>query len=118
LNRTILVVEDNADVREMLLLYLTDEGFPVITAEDGQQALSLIERSPPDLIITDIHMPNLNGVELIRRLREQSSNVPIVVTSAFDSGRIEEAMKAGANRSAHKPTELGSLLITIKELLH
>ena len=105
--------------REMLSFFLTGEGYSVITAEDGQQALGLIGLAPPDLIITDIQMPNLNGIELIKRLRgqSQSSTVPIVVMSALGSGVVSEAIKAGANQSTPKPMQLEALLGLIQQLL-
>ena len=117
--KTILVVEDNSDAREMLSLVLTREGFSVITAEDGLQALSLLRHPPPDLIVTDIQMPNLDGVELIRRVREQSRlrSVPILVMSAFGSGQVADAISAGADLSTPKPMRLDSLLSVINELL-
>ena len=119
MQKTILVAEDNPDAREMLSFILTGEGFSVITAEDGQQALDLIGRAPPDLVITDIQMPNLNGIELIKRLRgqSQSSRVPIVVMSALGSGVVSEAIKAGANQSTPKPMQLEALLGLIQQLL-
>jgi CheY-like chemotaxis protein len=117
--KTILVAEDNPDAREMLSFILAGEGFSVITAEDGQQALNLIGRAPPDLIITDIQMPNLNGIELIKRLRAQShlNRVPIVVMSAVGSGVVSEAINAGANQSTPKPMQLEALLDLIRQLL-
>ena len=91
----------------------------MITAEDGQRALDLVKEQPPDLIITDIQMPNVDGIQLIKRLREQfkSHNVPIVVMSAFGSGATQDAMDAGANRSAPKPMQIDSLLKLVRQLL-
>ena len=119
MQKTILLVEDDPDSQEMLSLILTDEGFSVITAEDGQQALNLIACASPDLVITDIEMPNLDGIELIKRLRThpQCHHVPIVVMSAVDSGVVKDAIKAGANRATPKPMHLAVLLNVIKQLL-
>jgi CheY-like chemotaxis protein len=114
LGKTILVVEDNADAGEMLSVML---GFSVITAEDGQQALDLVQSEPPDLIITDINMPKVDGIEMIKRLREQLRTMPIVVMSAFGSGAINEALDAGANQSTPKPMQVDSLLNVVKQLL-
>jgi CheY-like chemotaxis protein len=117
--KTILVAEDNPDAREMLSAILTGEGFSVITAEDGQQSLDIIQRAPPDLVTTDIQMPNLNGIELIKRLRAQSQlqMMPIVVMSAVGSGIVSEAINAGANQSTPKPMQLEALLGLIRQLL-
>ena len=117
--KTILVVEDNPDAREMVSFILAAEGFSVITAEDGQAALELVKHQPPDLIITDIQMPNVDGIEMIKRLRQQfkSHNVPIVVMSAFGSGATQDAIDAGANRSAPKPMQVDYLIKLVKQLL-
>lgn len=117
--RTILVVEDNPDAREMVSFILSAEGFVVMTAEDGQQAIELVKDNPPDLIITDIQMPNLDGIEMIKRMRElfRSKPVPIVVMSGFGSGATQKALEAGANRSAAKPMQVDSLLKIVRQLL-
>ncbi|HSE35871.1 MAG TPA: response regulator [Blastocatellia bacterium] len=116
MRKTILVVEDNPEAREMVSFILAAEGFSVVTAEDGEAALELVENKPPDLIITDIQMPNLDGIEMIKRLRGQFK-MPIVVMSAFGSGATQEAIDAGANRSAPKPMKVDFLLKLIKQLL-
>ena len=117
--KSILIVEDDADSREVLSLILRAEGFSVLTAEDGQQALELVNDAPPDLVITDIQMPNIDGIEFIKRMRAQfeSKSVPIVVMSAFGSGITRDALKAGADRSTPKPMHVRSLLNLIKQLL-
>jgi DNA-binding response OmpR family regulator len=83
----ILVVEDNLDTRELLHLYLMMGGFSVITAEDGREGLDAAEAEHPDLIITDISMPHLNGIEMTRLLRAKADfeSVPIVVLTAHRS---------------------------------
>ena len=83
--KQILVVDDNPDSREMLSFILTGEGFSVLTAEGGMEALEVVKDVQPDLIITDINMPNIDGIELTKQLREQfkSTALPIVIVSAF-----------------------------------
>lgn len=117
--KTILVVEDNPDSREMVSIVLTAAGFLVITAEDGQQALDKVKDQQPDLIITDIQMPNLDGIEMIKRMRDlfRSKPVPIVVMSAFSSTATQQALEAGADQSAAKPVQVESLIRLVKELL-
>lgn len=119
LRKTILVVEDIADAREMLSFILAAEGFSVITAEDGQQGLDLVWSQAPDLIITDIDMPKLDGIEMIKRLRGQvqSKTVPIVVMSALGGGISKDALDAGASQSTPKPMQVDSLLNLVRKLL-
>ena len=115
----ILVVEDNPDSREMIACLLRLKGYDIVSATDGQEAFDLLERERPDLIITDIQMPNVDGIEMIRRLRKHSelNQVPILVMSAYRSGVVSEAMAAGANASTRKPVEWHSLHEIIRQLL-
>ena len=116
---SILVVEDNAVAREMLLLLLAEQGFIVTGAEDGSAALKLIESGRPDLIITDIQMPNLDGIGLIKELRKrpEMSDVPILIFSACTGEALSGAMRAGANAAAPKPMQLDPLVRLITSLL-
>ena len=103
----------------MLSFILTAEGYSVTTAEDGQQGLDKVWGEPPDLIITDIDMPKLDGIEMIKRLRGQvqSKTVPIVVMSALGVGMCKDALDAGASQSTPKPMQVGSLLNVVRQLL-
>lgn len=115
----ILIVEDNLDSREMLMRLLSDEGYTVISAQDGQEGLARLESDPPDLIITDIEMPNLDGIDLIKRLRQRPNlnQIPIVVVSAYGSGNLLQAIDAGANVAIRKPIPIGNLFVMIRGLL-
>lgn len=115
----ILVVDDNLDTREITHLHLTIEGFSVVIAADGREGLYMAGAEHPDLIITDISMPGLNGIDLIRQLRSQAelAEVPIIVLSALGSGELNEAIRAGANRAMSKPVLLDALVDEVRELL-
>jgi CheY-like chemotaxis protein len=117
--KQILVVDDNPDSREMLSFILTGKGFSVITAEDGLEALEVVKEVQPDLILTDIHMPNIDGIELTKQLREQfkSTSLPIVILTAFGSEMISKAIEAGADGAVQKPLHLDSLLTLVKQIL-
>ena len=119
MQKTILVVEDSPEAREMISFILAHEGYSVITAEDGLAALQILKENEADLIITDIQMPNLDGIEMIKRLRNgyNSRAVPILVMSAFSSTATQAALDAGANRSAAKPMQVESLLRLVCQLL-
>lgn len=116
----ILVVDDNPEMRELVHMYLTEAGFTVLTACDGGDGLYLAKAEQPDLIITDVTMPNLDGIELTRQLRsrEETWNIPVIVwTSLGDATPLEEAIQAGANRALHKPTHFESLIDDVNEVM-
>ncbi len=118
MKKQILVVDDNPDSREMLSFILTGEGFSVIAAGDGLEALDLVKEVHPDLIITDINMPNIDGIELTKKLREQfKSTLPIMVVSAFGGELVSKAIEAGANGAIQKPLHVDSLLTLVKQIL-
>lgn len=115
----ILVVDDSDDTREMMAKLLELESFTVVTAEDGSAGLDTADAERPDLIITDVNMPRMNGIEMIKRLREQDgfATVPIMAITAYGNGVAKEALEAGANRAATKPIQFAELVVEIKELL-
>src|SRR4030095_2322080 len=115
----ILVVDDSDDTREMMSKLLEMESFTVVTAEDGRAGLRIAAAELPDLIITDINMPNLNGLEMIKQLREKREfeSVPIMAITAYGNGVAKEALEAGANCAATKPVQFSALALEIRELL-
>ena len=117
--KKILVIEDNLDMRELVHLYLTREGFTVITASDGREGLYLATAERPDLIISDINMPNLDGLELVAQLRAhpEFKDLPIIVFTAFGFVERDNAIKAGADRAIDKPMEFEALIEDVNELL-
>lgn len=116
----ILVVEDTLDTRELLHLYLTGEGFTVITAGDGREGLYLARAEKPDLIVTDLNMPHLDGIALVNELRAepQFKDLPIIVMTAFGKQDRDDALRVGADRALDKPTHFESLVDDINELLN
>ncbi|HTG15318.1 MAG TPA: response regulator [Blastocatellia bacterium] len=117
--KKILVVEDNLDTRELIHLHLTTEGFAVVTASNGREGLYLASAEHPDLIITDISMPEIDGLELVRQLRTQSEfeSLPILVLTAFGADQMDQAIQAGANRALNKPVHFDGLIDDVRELL-
>ena len=115
----ILVVDDSADTREMMAKLLELEAFDVVTAEDGRIGLRVADQELPDLIITDINMPNMSGIEMIKELRKQpwSKRVPIMAITAYGNGVAKDALAAGADRAATKPIQFNAVIVEIKELL-
>ena len=115
----ILVVDDSDDTREMMAKLLELESFVVITAEDGKKGFDRARAERPDIIITDINMPNINGIEMIKMLRNEAelSKVPIMAITAYGNSVAIEAIQAGANRASTKPIEFDSLMGGIRQLL-
>ncbi|MEN3333135.1 MAG: hypothetical protein V7641_2500 [Blastocatellia bacterium] len=115
----ILLVDDNPDLRDVLTSVLKTHGFQVITAEDGLLGLKTAEAERPDLIITDIEMPRLNGIQMIARLREQFQfrKVPILVISGCGNGGTAAALKAGANQALQKPIDFDAFIGLVTCLL-
>ena len=110
----ILLVEDEEPIQQFIGEFLQDEGYTVICAHHGAQALSMIERWRPDLVVTDLMMPIMNGSELCRRLRSETATreVPIIVMSA--AGR-DQADQGGADAFLSKPFELDDLLTMVAQ---
>lgn len=113
----ILVVDDEPQLTRVLLHSLTSKGYDVRIAGDGQFALQIIHGWSPSLVITDLAMPNMGGIELCRRLRE-ISDVPIVVLSVRGEEKTKvEALDAGADDYVTKPFGMDELLARIRAAL-
>ena len=116
----VLLVEDHTDTREMIAMLLDMEGYAVATAEDGQQGITQASLQQPDIIVTDINMPKLNGIDMIRILRNRPEfgSVPILVMTAYGNSIARDALTSGATRALTKPVDYDSLVGAIKDLLH
>lgn len=110
----ILVVDDEAQITRVLKTTLSSHGYGIRTAADGEEALQIMKDWPPDLIITDLRMPNMDGLELCRRVRAQS-RIPIIVLSVKGEEAIKvEALDAGADDYITKPFSVNELLARIR----
>lgn len=117
-NQSILVVDDEPKMRRLLEIMLTQMGYSVQQAENGQAALEFLTNQTVDLVITDLRMPILDGIGLLRTLREQQNEVPIIVVTAY--GTVEsavEAMKYGASDYIIRPFELDAVEAAVKRAL-
>ena len=85
--RTVLVVEDDEAINALVSRILADWGYEVRRAADGAEALDAVLREPPDLVLADVMMPNLTGIDLVARLRAEGVEVPVVLVSAYDRHR-------------------------------
>lgn len=117
---TVLVAEDSHDTRIMLKRAFELKGYHVFEAEDGEQALEMARRYRPSLMVIDLNMPVLDGLEMIKNFRQlegSGDQTPIVVITAYDVYGMEEAALAnGCNRYLSKPLDLEDLDRTLKDL--
>jgi two-component system KDP operon response regulator KdpE len=115
--RRILVVDDETQITRVLRTTLSAQAYDVRVANDGEMALEIMKDWTPHLVITDLAMPNLDGVGLCRRIR-QVSQVPIIVLSVRGQDRVKvEALDAGANDFVTKPFSMNELLARIRSHL-
>ena len=115
--RNILVVDDEAQIARVLKTTLSAQGYGIRTAADGIQALQEMTNWPPDLIITDLRMPNMDGLELCRKVRTQSQ-IPIIVLSVKGEETIKvAALDAGADDYVTKPFGVNELLARVRAAL-
>jgi CheY-like chemotaxis protein len=115
----ILVVDDDQRMLRVVGLYLAMEGYEVMSADDGRTALAEVVRQKPDLIIMDIMMPGMDGIEACTRIRADpaTASIPVLLFSALSSGHdIERARLAGANHLITKPFNLVGLVEIVSSL--
>ena len=114
----ILVVEDNKNLRKLMVTYLNKNNYEPLEAEDGEQALDIIDKNHIDLIITDIMMPNMDGFELTRELRDANYMLPILFVTAKES--IDDKKKGfliGADDYMVKPVDMDEMVLRVGVLL-
>jgi len=117
--KKILIADDSASMRQLVEFTLTSAGFEVIVAVDGKDALSKSNGSKLDMVITDLNMPEMDGITLIKELRGTPANkfIPIVMlTTESQAGKKEEGKKAGATGWIVKPFSPDALLATVNKL--
>jgi two-component system, NtrC family, response regulator HydG len=114
----ILVVDDEPHARSGLEKLLRQDGYEVDVADDGLAALAIAGDRPPDLVVTDLKMPRMDGVELLKRLRAQDVDLPVLMVTAFgDVASAVKAMRAGAEDYLTKPVDFDALSLSIERSL-
>jgi DNA-binding response OmpR family regulator len=117
----ILIIEDEVDVRKVVRKFLETKGYEVLEADNGAMGLDIFHRERVDLVITDIIMPQMEGLETIQKLRRHSPDVKIIAVSG--GGRVGPdnylnlAKKFGASSTLEKPFDMKQLVQTVEELL-
>jgi DNA-binding response OmpR family regulator len=115
--KTILVVDDQSNVRTLLREYLTAEGFRVVTADDGRQALYAARREKPDLILLDIMMPEMSGYEFIRAWRKEKETPIILLTARPEESDKVLGLELGADDYVTKPFGMRELVARIHAVM-
>ena len=111
-----LVVDDDQQMRDMLYSFLSYRGFYVRTAEDGNRGLAELKENPYDMLITDIYMPSLNGLEMLDRIEQKDTDLMIVAMTGIPSKEvIEKIIEKGAYDCLIKPFPLSLLVSTIEK---
>jgi len=115
---SILVVDDEPQIARVLKTTLASHGYSIRTARDGDEAVQLMKDWPPDLLITDLRMPNMDGLALCRHVRRGNSAMPIIVLSVRGEERTKvEALDAGADDYVTKPFSVNELLARVRAAL-
>lgn len=114
----ILVVEDNPDMRELFCTVLSGSGYSCMPAENGQEALDIMDREYIDLIVADIMMPVMDGYELTRAIRDSGNDIPILIVTAKDQfGDMQKGFHTGADDYMVKPINVKELTLRVEALL-
>ncbi len=116
---SILVVDDEPNYLIILSELLRDEGFEVFTAPNGEEGLAIVQEVDLDLVITDMQMPGMNGLELLDKIKEQNTHLPVIMITAFaEVEKAVAAMQAGAYNYLSKPFSNDELLINVNKAVH
>jgi DNA-binding response OmpR family regulator len=114
----ILVVDDEQEIRNLLDHFLRDQGYEVVLASDGNQALKLAAEENPQVIILDIKMPGLDGLEVCKLLKdkEETRLIPVIVITGFEDNKME-ALNRGADDFVNKPFDMAEIASRVKSAL-
>jgi two-component system response regulator (stage 0 sporulation protein F) len=116
--QVILIVDDEEGLREGLSKLLEDEGYVVFSAESAERALEILGQSHIDLVLTDMRMPGMNGIELLKKIHERHENIGVIILTGY--GQIEtyiEAMNFGAIEYVSKPFKVNELKFIVNKVL-
>ena len=114
--KKILVVEDDMPIRNLYKEELLDEGYNVVTAPDGVAGYEMFKKEKPDLVTIDLKMPNMNGLELLDKIRKENKDIPIIIYSAY--GEFTQNFSTwAANEYLVKSSDLTEFKNKVKELL-
>jgi two-component system nitrogen regulation response regulator NtrX len=116
---TILIVDDEPTILQSLSGLLNDEGFEVITANNGYEALKVIDAEAPDLVLLDVWMPGIDGIETLKEIKKNTAALPVIIITGH--GNVETAVKAtklGAFDLIEKPLNIDKVIVAINNALN
>lgn len=114
---TILVADDDLDIRNLIAAELSDFGHEVVQAEDGETALALAFSRAPMLLIVDLNMPRMSGLDVLEALRDAGHQMPIILYSAVESFEAKNFIRLGFSRVVQKPCSIDAILEAINACL-
>jgi DNA-binding response OmpR family regulator len=114
--KTILIVDDEKNIRKLYEKELNRDGYKVMVASSGEEALAAVDASPPDLIVLDIRMPQMDGIEMLNHLMAKHRNIPVILNSAYSSYK-DDYFTWAADAYVIKSANLDELKMKIKEIL-
>lgn len=116
--RTILVVDDEVGYREMIQMDLCDQGFRAFTAKGGMEALEILSQEKIDLVVTDMKMPKMDGLEIVKAVKKNHPSIPIVLMTGYAvEDRVEKALQLTATACLRKPFDIEELATVIRTAL-
>lgn len=111
----VMVVDDEKNILRLYQMELEDEGYTVVTANSGKEALEVFDREAPDLVTLDILMPEMDGIQVLRHLKEKNANVPVIMLTAYDYRDDFSVWVSDAY--VVKSSDLSNLKATIKQII-
>jgi two-component system response regulator (stage 0 sporulation protein F) len=114
----ILVVDDEADFRQLMIFWLESKGYSIISAADGKKAVRLVKRENPDVVLLDIRMPIMDGVEVLKRIRKFNKDLPVILISAYvNDPRAREALAYGISGVFYKGKNFEEIMPMLETIL-
>jgi len=114
----ILIIDDERPIRETLEMFLREKGYEVLTSEDGEDGLKAVQSERPEIVILDIRLPGMDGLEVLRRIKEKQEDIHVIMMTAYhDMETTDQAMKLGAYEYIHKPLDVDEFEMAIEKVV-
>ncbi len=116
MKKKVLIADDEVSIRRLYERELKKEGYEVLTAENGQEAIQQVQSHKPDLVILDIRMPGMDGIQVLSRILEENNELPVIISTAYSSYK-ENFMSWAADAYVVKSSDLSELKSTVRAVL-